>query len=41
MSVKVGILVSGRGSNMVSLIDAEKAGELGGSESSSSDKRCS
>jgi phosphoribosylglycinamide formyltransferase-1 len=30
MSVKVGILVSGRGSNMVSLIQAEKAGMLGG-----------
>jgi len=30
MSVKVGILVSGRGSNMVSLIQAEKAGKLGG-----------
>ena len=32
MSTRVGILVSGRGSNMVSLIEAEKAGKLGGAE---------
>jgi phosphoribosylglycinamide formyltransferase-1 len=32
MSVKVGILVSGRGSNMLSLIQAEKAGKLGGAK---------